>query len=365
MFCHYFRRYFVKHGTHSPGLGMRSSLPLRSYLGNITSCQRKDATIFYSTRFSSLCSFTLFPRWNAASLPRHPEEVKSDGSLYRACSHRMSHSTGSCRAGDSGGGFHITRCGLKDVRRGDRGESHRLTFEERAERRSGKSKELRAEREQHAQELQTMILEEFPQELEELYTRVHRQSSREALKVLNTAKCIEGIEVEVPGQENQSVPLGSVGQLIKLNAQIMELTLPTPALAATALQRISRVDGTWQVTKEANGGNTKIKIVVPPLTTQHREKAAEKIRHYIAVLKQKAKGSRTNMVKLLQRTSSMVEEGVLTELTDSMNASYESFLQEKTEELELLIEELLVSNENTESGDEGDIGVGGISGKEN
>lgn len=252
--------------------------------------------------------------------------------------------------------FHRSRCHLKDVRRGDRGDSQRLTFEERAERRSGKAKESRAEREQQREELQTIVRQDFPQELEELYIRMHRQSSREALKVLNTVKCIEGVELDVPGQQNQRIPLSSVGQMIKTNAQTIEVTLPTPDLVTAAMQRISRLDGTWHVSKEAagggGGGGQKIKIVIPPLTTQHREKAAEKIRQYLGSLKQKAKASRTNVVKLLQRAASMVEDGIVEELTQEMNSTYETFLQEKTEELELMVEELLVSNEEDEHSEE-------------
>lgn len=283
-------------------------------------------------------------------------------SLWTCQRHFSLHSSGgireaSARTAGGGGVFHRSRCHLKDVRRGDRGDSQRLTFEERAERRSGKAKESRAEREQQREELQTIVRQDFPQELEELYIRMHRQSSREALKVLNTVKCIEGVELDVPGQQNQRIPLSSVGQMIKTNAQTIELTLPTPDLVTAAMQRISRLDGTWHVSKEAaggggGGGGQKIKIVIPPLTTQHREKAAEKIRQYLGSLKQKAKASRTNVVKLLQRAASMVEDGIVEELTQEMNSTYETFLQEKTEELELMVEELLVSNEEDEHSEE-------------
>lgn len=251
--------------------------------------------------------------------------------------------------------FHCTRYHLKDVRKGDRGDSQRLTFEERSERRSGKAKESRAERDQQREELQTIVRQDFPQELEELYTRIHRMSAKEALKVLNTVKCIEGVELEVPGQQQQRIPLSSIGQLIKTNAQTIEVTLPTPELVTAAIQRISRLDGTWHVSKEiAGGGGQKIKIIIPPLTTQHREKAAERIRQHLGSLKQKAKVSRTHVVKLLQRGTSLVEDGIVEELTQEMNSTYETFLQEKSEELELMIEELLVSDEDNERSEERD-----------
>lgn len=252
-------------------------------------------------------------------------------------------SSSSSSSFNAGGSFRCTAICRRDVRRQNRGESQRLTFEERADRRSGKLKELRASREEVLEEMQRVVDTEFPEALEALYEKVHAKATIAALKVLNVFKCIEGLDIEI--QPGRTVPLGRAAQLVKLDHHTLEISAPTVAIATAALQRISRLDGTYQITKESNG---RLRVSFPVITTQHRERAAALIRECESTLKSKAKSRRTEQVKWLAKmaANATAAAGVdstatLQQWTEQMDAHYEHFLLEKTGNLALLVQQVM------------------------
>lgn len=227
----------------------------------------------------------------------------------------------------------LTRPLRKDIRKGDRGESRRLTFEERAERRMGKTREQKESREQLMQEAQTMVSEDFPEELESIYAKTFEKANISAMKVLNMAKCLELLEVEMAGGHN--VLLTKVAQVVKTNNTTIEIAPNSPSFATPILQRVSRFDSGLQVSKEG----TKIKVVMVPITTARRDKTGVEISNLVAQFRQRVKESRTNAVKVLQDAG--LEEGVQQELAAMVDAAANSFVEEKAAELELLAEEVM------------------------
>ncbi|KPA83021.1 putative mitochondrial hypothetical protein [Leptomonas pyrrhocoris] len=221
----------------------------------------------------------------------------------------------------------------KDIRKGDRGDARRLTFEERAERRMGKTREQKESREQLLQEAQTMVSDDFPEELESIYTRTFEKANISAMKVLNMAKCMELLEVEMAGGHN--VLLTKVAQVVKTSNTTIEITPNSTSFAAAILQRVSRFDSGLQVSKEG----TKIKVVMVPITTARRDKTAAEISSLVVGFRQRVKESRTNAVKVLRDAG--LEEGAQQELAALVDATANSFVEEKAAELELLAEEVM------------------------
>lgn len=269
--------------------------------------------------------------------------------------------------------LHCSPVLLKDPRRQNRGQSQRLTFEERAERRSGKTKELRASREAQVEELRQMVSVDFKEDMNALFEKWHGKANAAALKVLNMSLCLNQLEIPIGSStasgEERTLPLSHVGQLLKVSPNVLEVTLPTSAMANTAMQCIQRLDPTLGVSKVKEGGgqehappnplaaarstsshgnaSTVLRITVSPVTTNHRDRAAENIEQLLSSFKQKAKQQRTNLVKALQSTASSIglqgDDSVVAELTQEMNQFYEEFIQEKNDEFELLAEEVRLS----------------------
>lgn len=221
----------------------------------------------------------------------------------------------------------------KDIRKGDRGESRRLTFEERAERRMGKTRDQKETREQLMQEAQTMVSDDFPEELAAIYAKTFEKANISAMKVLNMAKCLELLEVEMAG--GHSVLLTKVAQVVKTDNSTIEVTPNSTSFATAILQRVSRFDGGLQVSKEGS----KIKVVMAPITTARRDKTGLEISGLVATFRQRVKESRTNAVKVLQDAG--LEEGAQQELAAMVDAAANSFVEEKAAELELLAEEVM------------------------
>ncbi|KPI88740.1 hypothetical protein ABL78_2200 [Leptomonas seymouri] len=221
----------------------------------------------------------------------------------------------------------------KDIRKGDRGESRRLTFEERAERRMGKTRAQKESREQLLQEAQTLVSEDFPEELESIYAKTFEKANVSAMKVLNMAKCLELLEVEMAG--GHSVLLTKVAQVVKTDNTTIEIIPNSSSFATAILQRVSRFDSGLQVSKES----TKVKVVMVPITTARRDKTAAEINTLVAGFRQRVKESRTNAVKVLQDAG--LEEGVQQELAALVDAAANSFVEEKAVELQLLAEEVM------------------------
>ncbi|CAJ1990828.1 Ribosome recycling factor [Leishmania donovani] len=233
----------------------------------------------------------------------------------------------------------------KDIRKNDRGDARRLTFEERAERRMGKTKDQRESREQLAQEAQVMVSEDFPEELEAIYAKTSEKANISAMKVLNMAKCLELLEVEVAG--GHTVLLVKVAQVVKTSTTTIEITPNSASFGNTILQRVSRFDSALQVSKEG----TKIRVVIPPITTARRDKTVAEVNNLISTFRQRVKQSRTKAVKVLQDAG--LADGVQQELTALVDSTANAFVEEKAAELELLSEEVM-----TMGIDESDVAAG-------
>ncbi|ESL09235.1 hypothetical protein TRSC58_03048 [Trypanosoma rangeli SC58] len=220
----------------------------------------------------------------------------------------------------------------KDQRRGDRGESRRLTFEERAERRTGKSRELKMVRNNLLQEAEQVIQADVPDELEHIFMQHFERANVCAMKVLNMAKCLELLEVDVGG--GRKVLLTKVAQVVKTSNSTVEIVPHNASFASPILHRVTRFDTTLHVTKEQQ----KIKVVIPPVTTGRRDKAVAEIQQVIAAFKQKTKQVRTHATKALQDAG--IDEDALRQLNAELDTTTNAFTAEKVVELEQLAEDV-------------------------
>ncbi|CBZ36067.1 hypothetical protein, conserved [Leishmania donovani] len=209
----------------------------------------------------------------------------------------------------------------------------------------GKTKDQRESREQLAQEAQVMVSEDFPEELEAIYAKTSEKANISAMKVLNMAKCLELLEVEVAG--GHTVLLVKVAQVVKTSTTTIEITPNSASFGNTILQRVSRFDSALQVSKEG----TKIRVVIPPITTARRDKTVAEVNNLISTFRQRVKQSRTKAVKVLQDAG--LADGVQQELTALVDSTANAFVEEKAAELELLSEEVM-----TMGIDESDVAAG-------
>lgn len=232
-----------------------------------------------------------------------------------------------------------TAVALKDVHRGDRGEAHRLTYEERKERRTGQARATRDTQEKTAEELQAFISDTFPAELDDIFNAIYAKATREAYKVTHIMRSIESVPLDLAGAP-APIPASRVGQVIKVNESTYEYTAHNAAAATAALNAISRHDSALTVSKD---GAVKVKIVVPPMTTQRREKAAQHVHHLMATLKQKLKIRKTGAIKFIGNSTlaSSLRSADRTQYLEEIDQIHDSFLKEKEAELELLVEEVL------------------------
>ncbi|KAG8341763.1 hypothetical protein TRVL_07409 [Trypanosoma vivax] len=216
---------------------------------------------------------------------------------------------------------------LKDVRRSDRGSARRLTFEERAERRAGKSREQRAAKENLLQEAETVINTDVPDELQLVFQQHLDRANVSAMKVLNMAKCLELLEVDVGGQK---VLLTKAAQVLKTGATTLEIVPRNTTFSSSILQRVTRFDAALHVAKEQQ----KIKVSIPTVTTSRREKAVEEIQQTISSFRNKAKQLRSQASRALQEAG--IEDAAARELHQQLDETINSFVDEKVVELEQL-----------------------------
>lgn len=197
----------------------------------------------------------------------------------------------------------------------------------------GKTRDQREGREQLAQEAQVMVSEDFPEELEAIYAKTSEKANISAMKVLNMAKCLELLEVEVAG--GHTVLLVKVAQVVKTGTTTIEITPNSASFGNAILQRVSRFDSALQVSKEG----TKIRVVIPPITTARRDRTVAEVSNLISTFRQRVKQSRTKAVKVLQDAG--LDDGVQQELTALVDSTANAFVEEKAAELELLSEEVM------------------------
>lgn len=123
----------------------------------------------------------------------------------------------------STGAFSATRCLLKDIGRPDRGDSRRLTFDERSERRAGKTKDQKDAGELKRQEAEEFVSTEFPQGLQTIFEKTEELCQNSHMKIVNMLKFLERLEIEVvPGKVMLLLQLAT---LVKVTSSEMELTL--------------------------------------------------------------------------------------------------------------------------------------------
>mmetsp|Transcript_23596 Transcript_23596/g.27320 ORF Transcript_23596/g.27320 Transcript_23596/m.27320 type:complete len:301 (+) Transcript_23596:58-960(+) len=234
--------------------------------------------------------------------------------------------------------FRSCRVLLKDVKRSDYGESRRLSFDERAERRTPKSREQKQAREQLMLEAEQYVDSEFPDELERLFEKTKERCNMISLRILNIAKCIECLEVDAPGTSGpnaKKILLLQAAQVVKTKANELEVSPTITSMASAVLNRISRFDASLQVTREQN----KIRVIIPPMTTARRDKAAADIRAAVTDLKHKSKVARQNATKVLQGLD--IEEGLVRQHGETLDSKVHDFIEEKTMELEMMAEEVM------------------------
>lgn len=221
----------------------------------------------------------------------------------------------------------------KDVRRRDGGESRRLSFDERAERRTPKTREQKQAREAIMLEAEQYVATEFPEELERIFEKCHEKCSMLALKVINLAKCLERLEIEVPG--NKKLLLLQCAQVVKTKPNEYEIVPQSATTASPILNRVTRFDGTLQVVKEQQ----KIRVVVPPMTTARRDRAAADIRHAIVDFRNRLKIARQTASKFILQLS--LDENLIREHNENLDSIANDFVDSKAQELEVMAEEVM------------------------
>lgn len=228
---------------------------------------------------------------------------------------------------------------LKDVRRHDFGESRRLSFDERSDRRAGKSKDQKIAKEQLLVEAEQFVESEFPEDLERVYEKVNERCNMLSLRILNITKCIECLEMDLPGgaPKNARKPLLlQVANVVKTKPNELEIT-PTSgsSMSSALLTRVSRFDPSLQVSKDQN----KIRVVVPPMTTARRDKAAADIRALIVDFKQRVKIARQGASKVLGSIG--VDDATLRMLNESLDAKVAEFVEDKAADIENVANEVV------------------------
>lgn len=239
--------------------------------------------------------------------------------------------------------FFTPTAGLwKDIRHRDGGESRRLTFEERAERRIPKTKEQKRAKEQITLEAEQFVTSEFPDSLERLFEKTQERCMMLSMKVLNMAKALERLEMEAPGTApgtpaaaKKMIILLQAATVVKVKPNEVEITPLHASMSSTILQRVSRFDGTLQVTKDQQ----KIRVVMPPMTTARRDRAAAEIESTVQEFKQRVKHVRQGAQKSLSMIG-VEDEGQLKEFFVALDDTAKQFADSKEEELMLYAEEV-------------------------
>ena len=238
--------------------------------------------------------------------------------------------------------FHATPLCRKDIRHRDGGESRRLTFEERAERRIPKTKEQKRAKEQITLEAEQFVTAEFPDTLERLFEKSNERCLLLSMKVLNMAKALERLELEAPGTApgtpaaaKKMIILLQAATVVKVKSNEIEIVPLHAAMSSTILQRVSRFDGTLQVSKDQQ----KIRVVIPPMTTARRDRAAAEIEASVQEFKQRVKHARQGAQKSLSLIG-VEDDGQLKEFSTTLDDTAKQFADGKEEELMLYAEEV-------------------------
>lgn len=230
----------------------------------------------------------------------------------------------------------------KDLQRNDRGESRRLTFDERNDRRMGKNRELRDQVEQKREDATAFVNNEFSDELQALFAKYLSFCQTHHLKVVNLLKFLERAEIEVaPGNKVLLLQLGSI---VKTAPSEVEVTLMSPGNLGKVMFQLQKIDGSLMMRRD---GNAKIKVNVPPITTELRNKAAKSIELTVSDLRTKLKGKRASALKTLGQFG--VDDHLLRQLTIDLDANIENMTKEKIVEMEQLAEEVKTASGADES----------------
>nr|CCC90913.1 unnamed protein product [Trypanosoma congolense IL3000] len=180
------------------------------------------------------------------------------------------------------------------------------------------------------QEAETVVTEDVPAELDHVFQHHLERANVSAMKVLNMARCLEQLEVDVGG--GRKVLLTKVAQVLKTGGLTMEVVPQSPSFTSPIMQRITRFDGTLQVVKEQQ----KIKVTMLPVTTARREMAMGEIQHVISSFRNKVKNVRAEASRALQEAG--IDESNSRALHQQLDECIHSFVEEKEAEFQQLRE---------------------------
>ena len=200
-----------------------------------------------------------------------------------------------------------------------KGDSQRLTFDERAERRMGK-KTSDGSHEKAALEADMIATQEFMQQLEAEFEKAEERANLEALKITNIQRALERLDVKVAGK---AIPLVQTAQLVKVSGTELHLLPKQPSFTSPILQRLMKFDSTIGTHKEQN----KVKLTLQPMTGARRERAAAEIQAIRREMVEKCTHIRVSTVRLLQQTGANASH--VTELIKTVDEALKSFIDEK------------------------------------
>eukprot|EP00758_Cryptobia_borreli_P004480 Tbor_TRINITY_DN4404_c0_g1::TRINITY_DN4404_c0_g1_i1::g.8053::m.8053 len=201
----------------------------------------------------------------------------------------------------------------------------RLTFEERAERRTRKTSEARGNEEACMLEAQEYANNEFNEHLEGEFQRLFNNANLIVLKVTNLHQCMEGLDIDVAGKK---IPLIQAAQIVKKSDTELQIVPKQSSFASPILQRLMRFDSTISASKDQGF----IKIIIQPTTTARREKAAQDIEGVKREFMSKLKEIRLHSVKILGQIGAGANFSA--QLIAEMDLKVKEFQQEKIQEFD-------------------------------
>jgi ribosome recycling factor len=243
--------------------------------------------------------------------------------------------------------FSSTARRLKDVKRNDFGEARRLSFEERSERRSGKTAAQKEALETTLLEAERYVDSEFEAELDLVHEKIMSRANIIALRVTNMAKCLEQLEFE--GSGGKKVMIVQAAQVVKASSTEIDIIPFNKSMEAPIFQRLARFDASLTVTKQKD----KITVKMSPMTTARREKAVKDLEVLIGELRLKVKTVRAAASKYLQGLR--LHDQVMQEHQRNLDEIAKSYVDVRVQELEALQGEVMTMgvDESDQVGSEG------------
>lgn len=183
----------------------------------------------------------------------------------------------------------------RDVRNREGGPSRRMSFQELSDRRSGKYREKRAETGALAGEAEQYVTMEYEDELRGEGEKLISKAMMAALRLTNPAAALEKLDVDIGNNQRKS--LVQMAQVVRQGAQEIYIIPLSSAHSSALLQRLSRVDRSYSVSKE----DQKIKVVVPPMSRERREGTIAEVHNVESEIPLRVKAVRVRAVRYLQQ----------------------------------------------------------------